>query len=187
MSDKELIKEEKKKLKQERKKVYVAAKEEQKKAKNELKESVKKQKLEIERLKKEYKTAADKINYFPILFKEGYKKTVSEFKARKELKHKESEHKELSPEELESLKIDFYKNRVNIKNNILQEKFEYGSKYKTFSWQCLKWTYGIKKEFNRIVWSNTTNTFKYLGIILLIIGLLALLFFGIDSLVDVFR
>lgn len=159
MSDKELRKQEKKRLKEERKKLFLNHKVSKKKSKIELKESIKKQKVEIVTLKNEYK------------------KALTEFKTKDEFNH----------EEAEALKLEFYKNRVNIKNNILKEKFEFGGKYKTFSWQCLKWTYGIKKEFNRIVWSNTTNTFKYLGIIVLIIGILALLFFGIDSIVDTFR
>lgn len=159
MSDKELRKQEKKRLKEERKKLFLEHKVSKKQSKIELKESIKKQKVEIVNLKNEYKKAA------------------ADFKTKEEFTH----------EEAELLKLEFYKNRVNMKNNILKEKFEFGAKYKTFSWQYLKWTYGIKKEFNRIVWSNTTNTFKYLGIVVLIIGILALLFFGIDSIVDIFR
>ena len=71
-----------------------------------------------------------------------------------------------------------------LKNNLNEKKFEYGKKYNTLNWKLRKWFFGIEKEFKRMSWSTPKNTMKYLGIVILIIMILALLFLAIDKIVN---
>ncbi|MGL4948104.1 MAG: preprotein translocase subunit SecE [Mycoplasma sp.] len=93
-------------------------------------------------------------------------------------------------ENYEKIKLDIIvehnDKKIEIKNKIIQAKFNYRKQFKTASWILFKWTYGINKEFVRIIWSSPRNTFKYLGIIIVVISILALLFFGIDALITLF-
>ncbi|MGL4951439.1 MAG: preprotein translocase subunit SecE [Mycoplasma sp.] len=142
----------------EKKAARKAKREKKKLAKLELKEEVKKLRVELKGLKEKFKT--DKSN---------------------------SKSKDESSQQRDLIRIEYNDNKIEARNKITQLKYDFRNKYKTFGWRMLKWTYGINKEFNRVIWSSPTNTFKYLGIIIIVIAVFALLFLGIDSIVNIIR
>jgi preprotein translocase SecE subunit len=61
----------------------------------------------------------------------------------------------------------------------LELKFKFNAKA-SFKIKC--WFFGVGKEFKRIAWTNRQVTFKDFLTIVIIVGILAALFFGIDML-----
>ncbi len=164
----ENIRKERQQKKLEKKKAYDEQVAKQLEIKNERKESKKKLKTEIKNKKKKIKEIKKQ-------------KKQSKINATKEIKDK----KELN-KRLEEIKENYTEEIIEQKNDIVQLKFDYGKKYNTLTWKLFKWAYGIRKEFNRIIWSPPINTFKYLLIIIIIVLLLSGIFMAINEIVNRF-
>lgn len=80
---------------------------------------------------------------------------------------------------------EYYAQEEKLTYQIKKIAFDSGAKYKTFKWRMLKWVFGIKKEFNRVIWSTPKNTLKFLGIVIVIVLIFSLLFFGIDQIINI--
>lgn len=163
------------KLKQHRKQRAEAKREEFEKEeakrqarKKEKLETKKVNKIKIKEIKKEIKTLRNQ-KHQQI---KQYRESIND---KKELKIKIEECTDQINEQI-----------VNLKNSIIDIKFDYGKKFQTLNWKLLKWVYGIRKEFNRIIWSSPINTFKYLAIIVVLVLILSGIFLAIDSIVNTF-
>lgn len=102
-------------------------------------------------------------------------------KLQESVKDKTDYHKQQS--EAQTL---YCEQLVALKNERAQVNFDFGKKHQTLWWKISKWTFGLRKEFRHIIWSHPKNTFKYLGIIILIVGIFAILFFAIDNIIKLF-
>jgi preprotein translocase SecE subunit len=49
-----------------------------------------------------------------------------------------------------------------------------------FFYRIKRWFFGLNKEFSRVSWWNKKHVFMDFAIIIIIVGLLALIFMGID-------
>lgn len=141
----------------------IKKKQEKKEAKKIKKQTIKEYKNELVKLKKDYHTEVEKLN-----------------------KSKNKDNNEQIKETLNELNQQYINNRVLIYDKIREIRFNYGKRFNTIPWRLTKWTYGIRKEFFRIIWSSPKNTFKYLGIITIIVGFLSLIFLLINYLVTLF-
>ena len=127
------------------------------------------------KLKQEIKTIKLEIKNERKHRKDSIKKTKNEIQDKKQRALRIDEIKENSSEKV-----------IELKNKIVQLKYDYGKKYNTTQWQLFKWMYGVRKEFNRIIWSPPSNTFKYLLIIVIIVLFLSGIFMGINEIVNRF-
>lgn len=132
-----------------------------------------KKKLEKEQYKKEYKELKEKIKLKEQEIKNiklDYRQLKKEIpkKPKDDWKTKNNELKEKTYTEIENKKDEIYTLR-----------FEFGKKHKTLNWSLKKWAYGVGKEFRRIIWSPPILTIKYLGIVILIVGILSAIFTAI--------
>lgn len=104
--------------------------------------------------------------------------------ARKDGCDNHNENKDELQKYWQEIKDDYYEKVIGVKNQIAQLKYDFGIKYSTLNWKLFRWMYGIKKEFYRVIWSDPSNTFKYLAIIVIVVTILSLLCFGIDLVVN---
>ncbi len=172
MDDKQLddLLAEKAKLKAERKAARLE-KRKHKKAKRE-KKAAEREKLtaEMKEAKAVLVTKVKAINEEIKKIKKNYKAQKKEANAQT---YQDSTEKRVRLEEIKEHKND---DILLLKNEKIDLKFEFGKKYNTLSWNLSKWTHGLRKEFNRIIWSSTANTFKYLLIVIVIVLILCGLF-----------
>lgn len=126
-------------------------------------------KNQIKEIKNQIKT--EKINY-----SQKIKEAKIEIKDKNELKYRLQEIHDNRNDKI-----------IELKDIVYDKKFDFGKKYNTLSWRLLKWVYGLRKEFNRITWSNPYNTFKFLLIILVIVLFLSGIFLGLAKLVEIIK
>ncbi len=148
------------------------------KAKQILRESMQKKKsakkAEKQRLKEEWAALKSK--------EKEYNEQIKNIKLdyhqkKKEIKKQKDKAKVRN--DIYALRDDTYSQIENIKKLIYDLKFEYGKKNNTLMWNLKKWAFGVGKEFRRVMWSPPLLTIKYLGIIILIVLILSLIFFGV--------
>ncbi len=118
----------------------------------------------------------------------AYKKEIKAIKTKYKQDKKELKStcpKDQYQEKLYELKDNTYDEIEKIKKAIYDLEFEYGKKHNTLIWNLKKWAFGVGKEFRRVIWSPPLLTIKYLGIVILIVLILSLIFFGIFELTNV--
>ncbi len=118
----------------------------------------------------------------------AYKKEIKEIKQNYKIQKKELKKncsKDEYQEKLYELKDNTYDAIEKIKKIIYDLEFEHGKKHNTLIWNLKKWAFGVGKEFRRVIWSPPLLTIKYLGIVILIVLILSLIFFGIFQLTNV--
>ena len=146
---------------EEKRKLVEQRKAEKKQEKQQCDQEIKKIKIEIKNLTIEHKKQLKTL-------KQQYRKSRSNE----------------TVEQIQKLNDDYHHQKAELTDKIWTITYDFGKKYKTLIWNLKKGLLGIKKEFNRVVWSRPVSTFKYLSIIIVIIGLLSLIFFVITIIVD---
>lgn len=155
------------------------------KIRNEISKNKKKTKEEKKIKKIEQSKEWEKLKKEIILLKKEVKIIKKEYKLeKKKTKHNLKSDKKEQEKQLSILKDKSYYNIWKIYDEINNKKFQLHKKHNTLIWNFKKWMFGIGKEFRRICWSPPLVTIKYLGIVLLIIGLLTLVFTLITYLVN---
>ncbi len=180
MNDKQLeeLAEERVKLKAEAKKARELKRKERKEKKE--KKRAEREALAIE-LKKEKVILKTQVKEIDNKIKEIKLKFKGEFEQAKKQTYAS---KVLKEDKLKEIKESKHDEILVLKNEKIDLKFNFGKKYNTLAWNLTKWAHGIRKEFNRIVWSSTENTFKYLLIVLIIVLFLSGIFMLVNELVQ---
>lgn len=138
----------------------------------------------MKKKKQEKKEAKDKIK------KEATELKINKKELKLEIKNIKLDYKQSKKEIPKKPKDEYQKLLFDLREKtyvMIEEKkeiiydleFNFGKKHNTIIWNLKKWARGVGKEFRRIIWAPPLLTIKYLGIVILIVGILSAIFTAI--------